>query len=237
MSAPSPAPSPWSAPQGATADPVAWGEPQPPGALLGGPFGAPPEAPAATAVRQDALREVRAGAVTAVLVVLLGAPLGLLWAAMRPRLDYAMLAVQQSGYTAQLVSDLRLLLITAVAGLLAGLVAGVLTRRHRIGVVVGLAVGGVLAVALAAWVGHQAASPDRLAADVTTSFKAAGFDFTRVTGSDRTDFLDTVAFRQRARSTDLGMPVAACGVFSLVLWRRERRARSRHALPAATYVP
>lgn len=167
--------------------------------------------------------EVRAGAVTALLVTLLGAPIGLAWAAVRPRLDYADAALQESVFQVQLTTDVRLLLLGLAAGFAVGVTAWLLTRAHGVGVAVGLVVGGTLAMLAAAAVGPLAAHPDRLEAQVTRSFVARGYKPIADIGEpDRTNFLINVRFTNRARSVDLGLPLAACGVFALLTWRRDR---------------
>lgn len=103
--------------------------------------------------RAVALREARAGLATAVGCVLLGAPAGLAWQAVTPRIQ-----LQAAGGRVQLVetstrdfmtSDVWFLVVVALAGGLTGALALVLARRSAVGAVVGLAVGGLLAAEVA----------------------------------------------------------------------------------------
>lgn len=99
--------------------------------------------------RADALAAV----VTAVGCVLLGAPAGLLWAAVAPRV-----MVEVAGTAVSLASDASAFVagdgwflgVVFVAGLLTGLLAWALGRRYGPGVVLGLAAGGLLAAYVAA---------------------------------------------------------------------------------------
>lgn len=189
-------------------------------------WAAPAPAPAATPgpdPRQDLRGELRAGAITALMVTVLGGPLGLLWAAVRPALDPGAAALQESVFRVQLTADLRLLLLGLVTGVMTGLLAWLLGRARATGVVVGLAVGGVLAMLLAAQVGRLAAHPDRLESQVAQAFRDRHYvDFAQVAEPGRGNFLDNVRFTNRARTVALGLPLAACGVYSLLVWRRDR---------------
>jgi hypothetical protein len=91
--------------------------------------------------RADALAAV----VTAVGCVLLGAPAGLLWAAVAPRV-----MVDVAGTAVSLAGDGWFLGVVSVVGLLTGLLAWALGRRYGPGVVLGLAAGGLLAAYVAA---------------------------------------------------------------------------------------
>ena len=169
--------------------------------------------------------EVRAGAVTALLLVVLGGPIGLLWAVVRPQLDPAVAALQESAFKQQLSADLRLLFLGLATGAVAGAVAWWVARAHGLGVAVGLAVGGGLAMLLAAQVGPLAAHAQRHEAMVAASFQAAGFrPLADIEEPSRSNFLANTQFRNRAPAVALGMPVAACGIFALLTSRRERSA-------------
>ena len=103
--------------------------------------------------RSDAL----AGLVAATVCVLLGAPVGLLWAAVAPKV-----VVEVAGTAVKLASDASTFIagdgwflgVVSAAGLLTGLAAWALGRRHGPGVVVGLTVGGLLAAYVAARTGE-----------------------------------------------------------------------------------
>ena len=103
--------------------------------------------------RSDAL----AGLVTAVTCVLLGAPVGLLWAAVAPKVT-----VDVDGSAISLISDASTFIagdawflgVVFVAGLLTGVLAWLLGRRYGPGVVLGLTAGGLLAAYVAARTGQ-----------------------------------------------------------------------------------
>lgn len=98
--------------------------------------------------------EARAGVLTVVAMVLVGAPVGLLWAAVAPRVEVVVAAdggtmlasPDNDGFFAV---DAAFLALALVAGVLCGAVAFWLGRAHGPGVVVGLAVGGLLAAEVA----------------------------------------------------------------------------------------
>ena len=132
---------------------------QPPGA--GVTWGAPVPEPY---VGFDWAHEVRAGLVTAGVLVLLGAPLGLLWSHLTPHT--ALLKVAQSdgshvwatvGRTEALVrADALFFLITVLAGILCGTGAWLVARRAGPGVALGLLVGGIGGALVAQSVGRRA---------------------------------------------------------------------------------
>ena len=101
--------------------------------------------------------DVVAGVVTAVVCVLLGAPVGLLWAAVAPKV-----VVEVSGTAVTLASDASTFIagdgaflgVVFVVGLITGLVAWVLGRRYGPAVVVGLTAGGLLGAYVAARTGE-----------------------------------------------------------------------------------
>lgn len=82
--------------------------------------------------------------------VLLAAPVGLLWAAVSPRVEVVVAAGGATSLTdptpsAFIASDALFLLLAVLAGLLSGGVASRLGRRHGPAVTLGLVVGGLLA--------------------------------------------------------------------------------------------
>lgn len=94
-----------------------------------------------------------AGLLAAVVPVLLGAPVGLLWAAVSPKVEVVLAAGQEPRLAdpatdAFIAGDGFFLLAVALAGVVGGLLAWRLGRAHGPAVVVGLAVGGLAA----AWV-------------------------------------------------------------------------------------
>lgn len=104
--------------------------------------------------------DVLAGLVTLLLNLLVAAPVGLLWGVLAPRVQVR-LASATEGDLVQVYGDARIaadgyfLAAVAVAGLVAGVLAYLLGRRHGPTVVVALAVGGLLAAATAMLVGEQ----------------------------------------------------------------------------------
>ena len=116
-------------------------------------------------LRADALT----GTAVALGVVLLGAPLGLLWAALAPRPQVRIVSRDSVSYLdpeprAFLGADLSFLLIGLVVGALVGLLAWRLAGRRAPGVVVGLVLGGLLASWIAARTGARVGRPEFLAA-------------------------------------------------------------------------
>jgi hypothetical protein len=104
------------------------------------------------------LAEAAAGTVALGLVALLGAPIGLLWAAVAPKVE-----VVRTGQGLDLVSsetksfvgaDGWLFVLGLLVGAVCGFVAWRLGRRHALGTVLGLVLGSVLAAIIAWRVGH-----------------------------------------------------------------------------------
>ena len=111
--------------------------------------------PAGPSVPADAF----AGLVALVVTVLVGAPVGLLWAAFAPRVDVVvtgtdvqLLNPSSSGFIA---GDAAFLAAALVAGVVGGIVAWRLGREHGPAVVVGLTLGGLIAAYVAMQVGQQ----------------------------------------------------------------------------------
>lgn len=126
------------------------------GPPLAPPYGLP-AVPVATgpSVAADAF----AGGLAAIVTVLLGAPLGLLWAALSPRVQVVItdggVQLAEPGSSDFIAADAAFLAAAAVAGLVGGIVAWWLGRRHGPAVVVGLTLGGLLAAYVAMKVGQQ----------------------------------------------------------------------------------
>lgn len=121
-------------------------------------------------VLRDALRaDALAGGGAALVLVLLGAPLGLLWAALAPRAQVRIVTPDSVSYLdpeprAFLGADLSFLLIGVLLGLLVGLFAWRVAARRAPGVVVGLALGGLLASWIAVRTGSQVGRAEFVAA-------------------------------------------------------------------------
>lgn len=107
--------------------------------------------------------DLRAGLLTVAVTVLVAAPVGLLWAALAPRVQ---VVVSEQG--AQLVdrdsdafiaSDGYFLAAVLIAGVVGGALAWRFGGRHGPAVVPGLAVGGLLAAAVAMVVGGLVGVP------------------------------------------------------------------------------
>ncbi len=100
-----------------------------------------------------------AGLVAAVVTVLLAAPVGLLWAALAPRVDVVIagqdVQLAEPGSSAFIAGDGAFLLAVTLAGLVGGVLAWRLARAHGPAVVLGLTVGGLLAAYVAMVVGQQ----------------------------------------------------------------------------------
>jgi hypothetical protein len=118
-----------------------------------------PEAVSAVSEPPSWGQESRAAVLTAVGVVLFGAPLGLLWAAVTPPVE---VVVGEGGSTrlaeptrdAFIAVDGFFLGLVLLAGLLSGVVAWRFGRRYGPGVVVGLVIGGLLAAEAARLTGE-----------------------------------------------------------------------------------
>jgi hypothetical protein len=108
--------------------------------------------------------DVRAGLLTAAVTVLLGAPVGLLWAALAPRVDVVIsgedVQLADPSSSAFIAGDGAFLLAVLLAGVIGGLVAWRLGREHGPAVVAGLTVGGLLAAYVAMRVGQQVGLED-----------------------------------------------------------------------------
>ena len=186
-----------------------WASPDPRPRGAGTPFGAPPPA---RAPGTPLWHDVRAGVLTVVVTVLVGAPVGLLWAALAPRV-----AVEVTGKDVQVLDTYRDGFIAVdgwffAAVVLAGLVGGVLAWRlgapHGPAVVLGLAVGGLAAAWIAARVGGEV---DRVTAQQLVESGVQG--------------RRELAVRLRSTSALIGWPLASLLAFlALSLARRPAAA-------------
>jgi len=137
-------------------EPSPWASPDPRPTGPGTSFGTPPgPKPAGAPLWHD----VRAGLLTVAVTVLVGAPVGLLWAALAPRV-----VVEVAGEDVQVVDtaadgfiavDAWFLAAVAFAGLVGGVLTWWLGRAHGPGVVLGIAVGGLAAAWIASRVGGE----------------------------------------------------------------------------------
>ena len=133
-----------------------WASPDPRPSGTGTPFGT---APTSQAPGTPLWHDVRAGLLTVAVTVLVGAPVGLLWAALAPRVvvevdgdDVQVVDAYRDGFIAV---DAWFFAAVAVAGLVGGVLAWWLGRAHGPGVVLGLAVGGLAAAWIASRVGGE----------------------------------------------------------------------------------
>lgn len=147
--------------------------------------------------------EAAAALLTAIGSLLLAAPVGLLWAALTPRVQLVVAAGRAdladpttSGFIA---ADGWFLALVAVAGLLTGLGASRLGRRYGPGCVVGLLVGGLLAAEVARRTGEL-----------------VGADEARAAVSAGREGLVDLAVRLRSRQALVGWPVAALAAHMIV---------------------
>ena len=167
-------------------------------------------APAAAPARD----EVRTGLVALAVLVLCGAPLGLLWSAVAPRPDL----VRQGGGLSYadletkdfIAADGLLFLLGAAAGLVAALVAWRLGRLRPLGTLLGLVAGAGLA-SYVAW-------KTGVLVDDREALLAAARDEARTAPLD-------LPLELRSKAALLGWPAGAALTFALIALRRP------HALP------
>ena len=191
---------------------TSWSSPDPRRAAVAAPaFGVAVEETAAEAV--PVAEEVRAGLVAAVVTLLVAAPVGLLWAALAPRVDVVVSGTRvdlaDSGSSAFIAADGSFLLAVALAGVVGGLLSWRLTRRPGPGVVLGLALGGLAAAYVAMVVGQQ-----------------VGYDAVQTAVDGGVQGALELNLRLRAREALVGWPVGALVAFVLAALLRGRPARS-----------
>jgi hypothetical protein len=132
------------------------------------PFGAPAGGPRPR-WREPLTPYALAGVGTAVALLLLGAPVGLLWSAVSPHAGVVIRGKDDAGFTDPFGEDLigsevRFVAVGLVVGVLCGLLAWRFGRRWGPAVVVALALGGLGAAAVAAEVGQRPGRSDLRAA-------------------------------------------------------------------------
>ncbi len=125
-------------------------------------FGPPQVLPAVAS--PSLVEDARAGVTAAVVTVLVGAPIGLLWAALAPRVDVVItgenVQLAEPGTSAFIAGDGFFLLAVVVAGVVGGLLAWRLGREHGPAVVAGLTLGGLAAAYVAMRVGSTVGLED-----------------------------------------------------------------------------
>lgn len=158
---------------------------------------------------RDLIGALRSFGVVAVALTLVGAPLGVLWALLSPPLDLVAVANgSEDAFRVQLSADLVLGVLAVVVGVAAGVLAWTRRPRHGAAVVLGLAVGGLLAGLVAARVGYL-------------------YELPGLRESVRPDIgqqtLDLVSFRLRAQPVLVVLPLVAVGAFAALLARAPRQ--------------
>jgi len=115
------------------------------------------------AVRDLTLRDLRAGLVFLLALTVAGPLLGLLWAAIAPRLDVAAgISGSETAFSAQADIDATFGFICLGTGLIAGVAARWRAADGGWPVPVGIAAGGLAGSLLAGWIGHLVRSPGAL---------------------------------------------------------------------------
>jgi hypothetical protein len=162
-------------------------------------------------VRSSIRSEVGFGVVVAAFSTLLGAAVGLIWAAGAPRIQLgAAIDGSESAAKPLIGDDVRLGLLGLIAGILVAVVV-LVAGRHRErgpGEVLGLAIGGVLGALVAARVGEVARHHEMV--------KALAAVVPGVTSKESTRLLGFFGFRVRATGVLMLWPIAAVAVHLLV---------------------
>lgn len=187
--------------------------------------------------REDLRRDIDAGVLTTIVVVLVGAPLGLLWAAVRPHSDLFLLVSQDARERQHFGSDLRFAAVVAIAGIVIGLTAYAVARSGGTGVTVGLAVGGLLAAVIAERVGIRAAHQDELRAALAHAFQLHGYSLADQQPGDQVSFLADTRFELRAWPFIAALPAAAVTSFGVLTWWRDRSSPRSHVAHTAVPMP
>jgi len=154
--------------------------------------------------------DAAAALVTAVGCVLLGAPVGLLWAAVTPRVQLSVTAagatLVDAGTKSFIAADGFFLGLGLLAGMLTGLAAWWLGRGRGPGLVVGLLVGGLLAAETARRTGQL-----------------VGLDDARLAVQSGESSVVDLSVRLRALPALVGWPVAALLTVGAATGRTSRR--------------
>lgn len=152
--------------------------------------------------------EVLVGVLTAVLVVPLGAPLGVLWAWVAPRADVVprdgALDFADPETKDFIAGDGTLFLLSIAVGLLAGALCWRLARGRPVGALLGLVVGAGLAAWVASRVGPVLDDRDAVLAAARSGRLTEPFG---------------LPLQLRSRSVLLGLPAAAALAFGLLVLR------------------
>ncbi len=121
--------------------------------------GAPAGRPPVSAVARTLLHRSRIPALVATSLLFLGAPMGILWAKVSPRIAVSFSAqgpaLDHPESSEFFATDASFMIVLVVAGLLTGAAVWRFTRRRGAGVPVGIAVGGLLAGIVARVVGGR----------------------------------------------------------------------------------
>ncbi len=140
----------------------------------------PPQGDTASAARRSwkpgppESREIRASVIVALVLVLSGVPMGLLWAATTPKLNVAeafppSLVISESAFNAQAGADVHFALLALIFGVVAGALVGWRYRTASWPFPVALAAGGAVGSIIAAQIGNWRASSqvlDQLPANI-----------------------------------------------------------------------
>jgi hypothetical protein len=167
--------------------------------------------------------EAVAAVLTAVGCVLLGAPVGLVWAAVTPRVEIVLADgradLADPTTSSFIAADGIFLALVAAAGLVSGVAAWWWGRRHGPGCVLGLVVGGLLAAEVARRTGEL-----------------IGLDEARAAVQSGREGVVELAVRLRSMQARAGWPVAALAALLLLTLldaRVPRRGRAHAAARAA----
>lgn len=141
---------------------TSWSDPDPRSQVVSGlAFGVPYEhgEPAPPPLRDD----IRAGLVTLAVTILAGAPVGLLWSLLAPRVEVMVVGKEVNLVEAYadgfIAADAYFFAAVFVAGLVAGVAACKLASAHGPVVVLTLAAGGLIAAYVAMTVGYEVGAP------------------------------------------------------------------------------
>jgi uncharacterized membrane protein YdcZ (DUF606 family) len=151
-------------------------------------------------------REVTGGLLTAVYAMLVGPVVGLVWAALAPKLSIPALAANSDAtFHALIGADAWFLLVGGLAGVMVALVAVAFLGEPGPAVTAGLAVGGLVAALIADRIGYL-------------SQRGATSDALRALGAHPSGALvSEIDFRIRALGVLTIWPIASLAVVGLVI--------------------